>query len=290
MLFDRRKKKKDIKTEVLSIEGRYCVFHHGLGVFTHDCGTLLCNECICESGICPNCGKPIHEAKPEPRPETEVQPDSAPREQATAKGRGSRKRRSAAVVMLNPAGAAGSMNSTDEERTIDESGGGKRYDTRATTEKTVREKSSLRVVKSAVPNDTSSAVRHASADSNATVPVRRHPTKNEDYEEDNEIKENEEGEEHEVDVEDDRDYDTDIDRVESEGENEETSPEIYDDDSLVKQPGKKIHVPKYKRRKHANLRDGSEDRNETDEEKEQEEKKWPVRTVPPIKKRDYESL
>ncbi len=41
------------------IEGKRCKFHDGLAVVKHSCGEYLCKECIRETGLCPECHKPV---------------------------------------------------------------------------------------------------------------------------------------------------------------------------------------------------------------------------------------
>ena len=54
---------KKAKTGIKNIDGKYCVYHHGIGVFKHDCGVLLCRECLRDYEKCPSCKNKIDMSK-----------------------------------------------------------------------------------------------------------------------------------------------------------------------------------------------------------------------------------
>lgn len=47
------------------LEGKHCVYHHGIAVAQHGCGVYLCRQCLREQTKCPKCTGSLEKKKEE---------------------------------------------------------------------------------------------------------------------------------------------------------------------------------------------------------------------------------
>jgi hypothetical protein len=257
-LFKSKKVEKTTKTELKSVDGKYCIYHHGVGVFKHGCGTLLCRECLWEWTKCPNCDKTIDRTRPslskrrmrgktaaEPvQPKTARTVSTGPAPQVVSATR-ARPGQDSDASPLHPAPPVRRDGAAPEKPDI--------QDDSVTPVHPVTQIRKADVV---------SLAKMRRDDDAGTAPADSKPPK--------------------ADASTQRKSETE--QTEDGGED---VIDIYDDDIAQKKP--RGHVPMYKKLRHATIEPRTE---EEDREDEKDKKKWEVRTVPPVlsKRRDYESL
>lgn len=47
------------------LEGKHCVYHHGIAIAQHGCGIYLCSQCLREQTKCPKCTGSLEKKKNE---------------------------------------------------------------------------------------------------------------------------------------------------------------------------------------------------------------------------------
>ena len=264
-LFGPKKKEKETKTDLRSVDGKYCIYHHGVSVMKHACGTLLCRECLWEYEKCPNCEKEIEKGRKKTAPAVLKAQEQGKPESHTIRQRKIRHVTSVQSPAITPSTApppARAVPSTPAPKPSEPGD-------RAASGPAERRPEPARDLPERASNREIVRVQREKA----PEPVGKH--ENEDEQEDTAGEEQADAGETDADVEDGKTRD-----------NEEGVPEIYDDD-LGQRRGR-ARLPAYKKRQHA--RPVPESGGDEDED-EEDKKKWSVRTVPPLqKKRDFDSL